>query len=89
MLQRTFDDVDLGFLFAGIASEGGFDPLKGAIALEDVRDTPYKGIVAIRKDLVGSPKVKALQNAFASEALKTFTTKKFGGSIVFLEDLNK
>jgi D-methionine transport system substrate-binding protein len=88
MLERAFDDVDVGFLFAGLATKDGFDPIKGSLAYEHAEDSPYKGIIAIRKDLVGSPKIRALQNAYASEAIKDWTKKRFGTSIVFLDYLN-
>jgi D-methionine transport system substrate-binding protein len=89
MLQRTLDDVDVGFLFAGTAIKIGLNPKKDSLAYEDGTSLPYKGIVAIRKDLVGSPKAIALQNAYKSEKLKAFYTKQYGDSIVFLDDLNK
>lgn len=89
MLQRTLDDVDVGFLFSAIALKIGLDPVKDALAREDAAVTPYKGIVAIRKDLVGAPKIKALQNAYASYALKSFYHQKYGNAIVFLDGLNK
>jgi D-methionine transport system substrate-binding protein len=89
MLQRALDDVDVGFLFSVIAMRAGFNPRNDALAFEDdVRATPYKGIVAVRKDLVGTPKIIALQKAYASEALKTYYRGKYGDSIIFLDGLN-
>ena len=89
MLQRTLEDVDVGFLFSGTAVKIGLDPKKDALALEDWRTLPYRGIVAIRKDLVGSSKIKALENAYASDALKAYYKKRYGDSIFFLDNLNK
>jgi D-methionine transport system substrate-binding protein len=89
MLQRALEDVDVGFLFSAIAMRAGFDPRKDALAYEeDARASPYKGIVAIRKDLVGSAKVRALQNAYGSDALKDYYRMKYGNAIIFLDDLN-
>lgn len=88
MLQRALDDVDVGFLFSAIALKIGLDPEKDALAREDIKISPYKGIVAIRKDLVGAPKIKALQNAYQSDALKVFYKQKYGNSILFLDGLN-
>lgn len=88
MLQRALDDVDVGFLFSAVALKIGLDPEKDALAREDVKISPYKGIVAVRKDLVGTPKIHALQNAYASEPLKAFYQGKYGNSILFLDDLN-
>ncbi len=90
MLQRALDDVDVGFLFSATARRVGFDPQKDALAYEGIdKNSPYKGIVAIRKDLVGTPKIKALQKAYASAALKDYYRKKYGDTIIFLDDLNK
>ena len=89
MLQRALEDVDVGFLFSVFALKAGFDPVKDALAREDAHTTPYKGIVAIRKDLVGTAKVKALQNAYASRELKDFYHRKYGDTLTFLDDLNK
>lgn len=88
MLQRTLDDVDVGFLFLGIALKIGLDPRKDALAIEPDHDVAYKGIVAVRPELLGSPKLKALQNAYGSEALKAYYRKQYGDSITFLDKLN-
>jgi D-methionine transport system substrate-binding protein len=89
MLQRAFEDVDVGFLFSVYARQLGFDIARDALAVEAVDESPYKGIVAIRKDLVGAPKIKALQNAYASDAIKAFYEKKYGNSIIMLDKLNR
>lgn len=89
MLQRALEDVDVGFLFSAIALKMGLDPGKDALACEEMKISPFKGVVAVRKDLAGSPKIKALQNAYASDALKAFFKAKYGNSILFLDDLNK
>jgi len=89
MQQRTLEDVDAGFLFLNYAIMIGFNPAKDALALEDPHTPTYRGIVAIRKDLVGAPKIKALQNAFSSEELRRLLRSKYGDAIVFLDYLNK
>jgi D-methionine transport system substrate-binding protein len=88
MQQRTLDDVDVGFLFINYALLAGLDPQKDALVLEDVEHLPYRGMVAIHKDLAGSPKIAALKKAFASEAYKAFYREKYHGVIVFLDGLN-
>jgi D-methionine transport system substrate-binding protein len=89
MQQRTIEDVDAGFLFLNYAIMIGFNPTRDALALEDPHTPTYRGIVAIRKDLVGAPKIKALQNAFSSEELRQLLRSKYGDAIVFLDYLNK
>ncbi|BFT74404.1 MetQ/NlpA family ABC transporter substrate-binding protein [Paenibacillus sp. P36] len=89
MLQRTLDDVDVGFLFAGTAVQIGYKPKQDALALETGKDLPYKGIVAVNNKLIGTPKVKALQKAYESQAIKDFYKEKYGDAIESLESLNK
>jgi D-methionine transport system substrate-binding protein len=89
MQQRTLEDVDAGFLFLNYAVMSGFNPTRDALALEDPHTPTYRGIVAIRKDLVGAPKIKALQNAFGSNDLRQLLHSKYGDAIVFLDYLNK
>jgi len=89
MLQRTLDDVDAGFLFAGTAVQIGYKPKQDALALETGEDLPYKGIVAAHNDLIGSPKLKALQKAYESQAIKDFYKEKYGDAIETLEALNQ
>jgi D-methionine transport system substrate-binding protein len=88
MLQRALEDVDVGFLFSAFALKSGFDPIKDALAYETESATPYRGIVAIRKNLAGTPKIKALQHAYASDAFKAYYKEKYGGAIIFLDHLN-
>jgi len=88
MLQRALEDVDVGFLFSVFALKAGFDPEKDALAYESESATPYKGIVAIHKTLVGAAKIKALQNAYASDAFKAYYKAKYGDAILFLDHLN-
>lgn len=87
MLQRAFEDVDLGFLFSVYAQKLGFS-LQEAPALETVDDSPYKGIVAVRSDLIGTPKIKALQNAYQSQAIKDYYRHRYGDAIIFLDRFN-
>jgi D-methionine transport system substrate-binding protein len=89
MLQRTLEDVDVGFLFAGTAVQIGYNPRKDALALEKGDDLPYKSIVAVRKDLIGSEKLKVLHNAYESERIKEFYRSKYGDAIEFIDYLNK
>lgn len=90
MQLRTYQDVDLVFLFSLYAKMAGLDPIKDALAVEtlDGAKSPYKGIVAVPRDLAHTPKIKALQNAYASDAVKNFYRSKYGDAIVFLDNLN-
>lgn len=88
MLQRAFEDVDVGFLFSAYAQKLGF-AARDALALESIDDSPYKGIVAVRADLVGTPKIRALETAFESPAVKDYYRRHYGDAIVFLDRFNR
>lgn len=90
MLGRTYQDVDVAFLFSLYAKLNGLDPIKDALAIEttDPTKTPYKSIVAVTKGLAGTPKIKALQNAYFSDEVKVFYQSKYGDTIQFLDKLN-
>ena len=88
MQLRTIEDVDAGFLFSIYALKGGFDPVKDALAYESEQTTPYFGIVAVNKRLVNAPKIKALQEAYASDAIKALLRSKYGDAVIFLDHRN-
>jgi len=73
MLQRTYQDVDVAFLFSLYAKLAGLDPIKDALAIEtqDGAKSPYKGIVAVTRGLAGTSKIKALQNAVTRSRIST------------------
>ena len=84
MLQRTLEDVDVGFLFPSSAILAGLNPLTDSLALEKAEGSPYRGIIGTRPELKDGPKMKALQRAFQSERIKDFYLGKYGESVVFL-----
>ncbi len=85
MLLRTLDSVDVGFLFAGTAVLAGIDPRREALALEDVADSPYKGVVCVHRSLIRTERLEALRRAFHSPALKAYYASKYGDAIIFLD----
>lgn len=88
MLTRTLDNVDVGFLFAGNAVLAGINPRTDALALEDVAISPYKGVVAVHRSVLGTPKLEALRRAYHSESVHAYFQKRYGDAILFLDDLN-
>lgn len=88
MLLRTLDSVDVGFLFAGNAVLAGLEPRRAALALEDVAVSPYKGVVAAHRLVLGTPKLEALRRAYESDAIKAYFRKRYGDAIIFLDYLN-
>lgn len=85
-LPQALEQADAGFLFAGSAVQLGYELQRDALALEADAELPYKSIVAVRRDLAGSPKIRALQRAFASEAVKALYKLHYGDAVQFLDE---
>lgn len=70
-LPRTLDDTIASVINTNYAVEAGLIPAKDAIIVED-KDSPYVNVVAIRKDEVNKPSIKALAKAVNSPEVKQF-----------------
>jgi D-methionine transport system substrate-binding protein len=87
MLLRTLEDVDVGFLFGATANQNGLTLANDALAVEQAKSSPYKGIIGTRPALVGTPKIEALRKAFQSDEVKQLYLKRFAkdpGAVAFL-----
>ncbi|MEK8126732.1 MetQ/NlpA family ABC transporter substrate-binding protein [Paenibacillus filicis] len=83
VLVRALDDVDAGFLYQSLRIQAGFK-FSDALAVESSEAKDFYIIAATRPELAGSPKLKALQEAYYSQAVKDFYLSKFDkGSIYF------
>ncbi|WP_179232729.1 MetQ/NlpA family ABC transporter substrate-binding protein [Paenibacillus rigui] len=83
VLLRALDDVDAGFLYQSLRIQGGFK-LTDALGLESADAKDYYIIALTRPELIGSAKLKALQQAYFSAAVKDFYVKKYdAGSIYY------
>jgi D-methionine transport system substrate-binding protein len=87
MLLRTLEDVDVGFLFGATANQNGLTLANDALAVEQAKSSPYKGVIATRPALVGTPKIEAFRKAFQSDEVKQLYQKRFAkdpGAVAFL-----
>jgi len=87
MLLRTLDDVDIGFLFGGTAVQSGLTLSHDALAVEHADGNPYKSIIGTRAELLGTPKIQALQHAYQSDHMKQTLLKLYSvdtSAVVFL-----
>jgi D-methionine transport system substrate-binding protein len=83
VLLRALDDVDAGFLYQSLRIQAGYK-LTDALGIESANAKDFYIIAGTRPELIGSPKLKALQQAYYSQAVKDFYNKKFdAGSIFF------
>lgn len=83
-LPRTLDDIDAAVINTNYAIEGGLNPMKDALAIED-STSPYVNIVVVRKDEVDDPKIKKLMEVLQSQDIKDFIHNKYQGAIIEAE----
>ncbi|MDR3182553.1 MAG: hypothetical protein LBT89_06475 [Planctomycetaceae bacterium] len=83
MLSKALEEADAGFLYATVAAEIGLEFGKDALAGER-KELQAPDIIAVRKENLGSEKVKILEKAYKSDALKQAFKDTFGGKDVLL-----
>ncbi|MDR2853658.1 MAG: MetQ/NlpA family ABC transporter substrate-binding protein [Burkholderiaceae bacterium] len=80
-LPRTLSDVDAAIINTNYALPAGLQPLKDAIALEDLH-SPYANIIAVRARDKDQPWVKKLVAAYQSPEVKAYIAKEFKGAMM-------
>lgn len=70
-LPRTLSDTAASVINTNFAVEANLIPMRDAIIIEDM-DSPYANVVAVRKDDVNKPAIKALAKAMNSPEVKKF-----------------
>lgn len=80
-LPRTLDDTTIAVINTNFALNANLNPTKDALAIES-KDSPYVNIVVVKKGNENSPKIKALDKAITSEAVKKFIEEKYQGAII-------
>lgn len=80
-LPRALEDVDIAAINTNYAIEAGLNPVRDSIYLEGT-DSPYVNILAVRKGDENKPLLQALVNAYHSQRIIDFVTKKYEGSLI-------
>ncbi|PPB69420.1 MetQ/NlpA family ABC transporter substrate-binding protein [Campylobacter hyointestinalis] len=80
-LPRTLDDVDIAVINTNFAMNANLNPTKDALALES-KDSPYINIVVVKEGNQNSKKIKALDAALNTKAVKDFIADKYKGAII-------
>jgi D-methionine transport system substrate-binding protein len=80
-LPRSLDDVDAAAINTNYALSAGLQPVKDAIAREDVH-SPYANLIAVRTQDKNKPWVKKLVAAYQSPEVRQFIDKEFKGAVV-------
>lgn len=83
MLPRAMkaNQLDLAVINSNFALQGGINPLKDAIFIEDA-NSPYVNIVVVLKGTENEPKMKKLAEALHSAAIKQYITSAYKGAVV-------
>ena len=81
MLPRVLDQVDLALINTNYALDAGLDPTRDALAIEG-SDSPYVNFLVGRPELRDDPRVKKLEAALTSPAVRAFIEKKYQGAVL-------
>lgn len=80
-LPRTLDEVDAAVINTNYALEGGLNPVKDALVIED-KDSPYANVLAVREGEENDERVKALIKALQSDETRKFIEEKYSGAVI-------
>lgn len=81
MLPRVLDQVDLALINTNYALDAGLQPTRDALAIEDAK-SPYVNFLVGRPELRDDPRVKKLEAALTSPAVREFIQKKYQGAVL-------
>jgi D-methionine transport system substrate-binding protein len=73
-LVRSLDDVDAAIINGNYALDGGLNPAKDSLLLEDGANNPYANFVAIRKADTDNADLKKLDQLLHSDEVRDFIT---------------
>lgn len=81
MLTRILEDVDLAAITTNFALQGGLEPLRNALGLENSQ-SPFVNIVAIRIGEGDRKDLEALKEALTSDKTRAYIEKHYNGAII-------
>jgi len=80
-LPRALQDVEVAVINTNYALEGGLNPSKDALFIEN-SDSPYANILVVKAERADDPALKKLADVLVSEDVKKFIEEKYKGSIL-------
>jgi D-methionine transport system substrate-binding protein len=83
MLAKALEEADAGFLYATVAAEIGLEFGRDALAGER-EELQAADIIAVRKENLNSEKVKILEKAYKTDAMKKAFKDSFDGKDILL-----
>lgn len=83
-LAATLDDpqVTLSVINGNYALEAGLTPRTDALKLESAENNPYANVFVTKAALKDDPRVKKVEEALTSDAMKSFIDSNFNGSVL-------
>lgn len=83
ILPRIYNagEGDAVVINSNYALDGGLNPIKDSIAIEDA-DSPYVNVIAVRKGDENREEIKALIEALHTEEIQQFIIEEWDGSVV-------
>lgn len=81
LLNRSLEDVDAAAINTNYALEGGLDPVKDALIIEDAK-SPYVNIIAALPERKDDPAIQTVVKWLTSEKARKFFETKYSGAVV-------
>lgn len=81
MLPRTLDDADICVINSNYALEGGLNPVKDSIFMED-KDSPFANILVVKSENKDNEAIAKLGAALQSPEVKKFIEDTYAGACV-------
>ena len=80
-LPNTLQDVDFAVINSNYAIDADLNPVEDSLIMEGSAAV-YANILAVKEGNENEPKIKALVAALASQKVKDFIEKEYGGAVV-------
>lgn len=80
-LPRTLADTTISVINTNYAINAGLNPLKDSLFTED-KNSPYVNYIVVKAGNQNEKKIKALDKAITSKAVREFILNKYHGAIV-------
>ncbi|MET4562508.1 MetQ/NlpA family ABC transporter substrate-binding protein [Lysinibacillus parviboronicapiens] len=80
-LVRSLDDVDASAINTNYALEGGYNPVKDALIIEDSQ-SPYVNIIATTKDKKDDAAIQKVVKWLTSDKARQFFEEQYKGAVV-------
>jgi len=81
LLVRSLDDVEASAINTNYALEGGYNPVKDALIIED-SESPYVNIIASTNEKKDDPAIQTVVKWLTSEKARSFFEDQYKGAVI-------